>query len=84
MTRNWFRDSNYVITQPSNSSVLPLPGKMSAPFRFGFVDDDMIEDNTTRDNDRHEVTNSNAEEKSPAGATPCLHALDELVILSSA
>ena len=73
-----------VITQPSNSSVLPLPEEMSAPFRFGFVDDDTTEDNTTRDDDGHEVTNSSAEEKSPAGAMPCLHTLDELVILSSA
>ncbi|KAL8891738.1 MAG: hypothetical protein Q9215_001276 [Flavoplaca cf. flavocitrina] len=52
---------------------------MSAPFRFGFVDDDMTEDNTSRDNDGHEVTNSSAQEKSPAGAMPCLHTLDELL-----
>ncbi|KAL9035092.1 MAG: hypothetical protein Q9180_005043 [Flavoplaca navasiana] len=52
---------------------------MSTPFRFGFVDDDMTEDNITRDNDGHEVTNSSAEEKSPAGAMPCLHTLDELL-----
>ncbi|KAL8893928.1 MAG: hypothetical protein Q9192_004785 [Flavoplaca navasiana] len=62
---------------------------MSTPFKFGFGDDDddddddndndIIEDTITRDNDGHEVTISSAQEKSPAGATPCLHTLDELL-----